>query len=162
MPKDEKLKRSEIVVRVLVRLPDELKGRPTQDTEDFLRKKDYKGSGLPENGLSFLRKSILQTPADIYGYIKSKKPMGFSECTLGDLTDKHLKYKVTGAKGEHLSVRCAECNLIEDRDKGIVCMPEKAKGSSKECPFFGIDPYDLNKLLKVVEKPAMRQISKKA
>lgn len=159
-PKDEKLKRSEIVVRILVRLPDELKGRPSQDTEDFLRKKDYKGTGLPENGLSFLRKSILQTANDIYGYIKSKKPMGFSECALGNLTDKHLKYKVTGAKGEHLSVRCADCNLIEDRDNGIVCMPEKAKGFD-ECPFFGVDPYDLNNLLKVVAKPAVRQISKK-
>jgi len=102
----------------------------------------------------------LQTPDDIYGYIKSRKPMGFSECTLGDLIDRHLKYKVTGAKDAHLSVRCADCKLIEDKDKGIVCMPEKAKGFD-ECPFFGVDPYDLNKLLKVVEKPAARQISKK-
>jgi hypothetical protein len=70
MSKDDKLKSSEIVVRVIVRLPDELKTRPSQDTEDFLRKKDYKGTGLPENGLSFLRKSILQTPADLYGYKK--------------------------------------------------------------------------------------------
>jgi len=160
MPKDDKLKRSETVVRILVRLPDELKSRPPQDTEDFLRKKNYKGTGLPENGLSFLRKSILQTPGDIYGYIKSKKPMGFSECTLGELTDKHLKYKVTGAKGEHLSIRCAVCNLIEDRDRRVVCMPDTAKDFDA-CPFFDIDPYDLNTLLKVVEKPAMRQTSKK-
>ncbi len=161
MPKDEKLKRSEIDVRVLVRLPDELKGRPTQDTEDFLRKRDYKGTGLPENGLSFLRRSILPNPDDLYGNIRSRKPMGFSECALGDLEDKLLKYKVTGLDGEHLSVRCADCNLIEDKDKGIVCMPEKAKGFD-DCPFFGVDPYDLNNLLKIVEKPAERQTGKKA
>ncbi|MBK7838793.1 MAG: hypothetical protein QG625_3509 [Cyanobacteriota bacterium erpe_2018_sw_39hr_WHONDRS-SW48-000098_B_bin.30] len=158
MPKDEKLKRSETVVRVLVRLPAELKGRPTQDTEDFLRKKDYNNTGLPENGLSFLRKSILQTPDELYAYLRSKKPMGYSECTLGELADKHLKYKVTGAKNEHLSVRCADCNMIENKDKGIVCMPEKSKGF-ENCPFFGVDPYDLNLLLNVVEKPAARKLS---
>jgi len=159
MPKDEKLKRSEIVARVLVRLPDELRKRPSQDSEDFLRKKDYKGTGLPENGLSFLRRSILPTPGDLYNYIKSKKPMGFSQCALSELIDKHLKYKVTGAKGEHLSVRCADCNLKEDKDKGIACMPENSKDYD-ECPFFDVDPYDLSKLLKVVEKPAVRPVSK--
>ncbi|MDR3614129.1 MAG: hypothetical protein P4L53_11250 [Candidatus Obscuribacterales bacterium] len=155
MCKDEKLKGSEIVARVLVRLPDEVKARPSQDTEDFLRKADYRGTGLPENGLSFLRRAILQTPEDLYGYIKSKKPMGFSECSLESLTDKGLKYKITGAKNEHLSVRCTDCNMIEDKDKGIVCRPEKSKEAG-ECPFFGIDPYDLNKLLKVIKKPVLK------
>jgi hypothetical protein len=58
-------------------------------------------------------------------------------------------------------VRCADCNLIEDKDKGIACKPEKAR-SFDECPFFSEDPYDLNKLLKLVEKPAVRQVNKKA
>lgn len=160
MSKDEKLKGSEIVVRVLVRLPDELKGRPTQDTEDFLRKANYNNTGRPENGLSFLRRSILPTPPDLYGYIRSKKPMGFSECTLEGLTNKGLKYKITGENKEHLSVRCADCNMIEDKEKGIVCKPDKAKDAF-ECPFFGIDPYDLDKLLKVIEKPDARTLSKK-
>lgn len=161
MLKDEKLKSSEIVIRVLVRLPDELKGRPSQDSEDFLRKKKHRSSGLPEDGLSFLRKSILRTPGEIYRYVNSKKPMGFSECTLGELTDKHLKYIVTGKNDEHLSIRCTECNMSEDRSKGIVCKPDKAKGF-EACPFFGIDPFDLNKLLKVVAKPTVSQITKKA
>lgn len=45
--------------------------------------------------------------------------------------------------------------MIEDKDKGIVCMPEKSKYVG-ECPFFGIDSYDLNKLLKVIEKPVLK------
>lgn len=160
----KKLSSKETVVRLLIRLPSELTGqfaRPTQDTEDFLRKENYKNSGLPENGLSFLRKAKLPTAQDLYGYIKTKKPkpMGYSECTLGDLEAKHLKYLVTGPNEEHLSVRCTDCNMAEGQ--GNVCKPEKAK-RAEDCPLFGIDNYDLNKLLAVVEKPAPRKGAQQA
>lgn len=156
----EEPKGSEIVSRVIIRLPDEMARRPTQDAQDFERKKDYKSTGKPENGLSFLRRSILQTPADLYNYIGSKKPMGFSECSLDSLTAKGLKYKVTGKNNEHLSVRCADCNMSEDKDKGIVCQPNGAADFSA-CLFFGDDPYDLDKVLTVVETPATRAPAKK-
>jgi hypothetical protein len=138
-------------------LPSELSGqfaRPAQDTEDFLRKENYKNTGLPENGLSFLRKSKLPTAEALYDYVKTKKPIGYSECLLGDLEAKHLKYLVTGPNEEHLSVRCSDCDMADG--KGNVCKPEKAKEVGA-CPFFGIDNYDLSKLLKVIEKPTPRQ-----
>lgn len=153
----KKLNSKEIVVRLLIRLPAELSGqfaRPAQDTEDFLRKENYKKTGQPENGLSFLRKSKLPTAESLYGYVKTKKPIGYSECSLGDLEAKHLKYLVTGPNDEHLSVRCSDCDMADG--KGNVCKPEKARHFGA-CPLFGIDYYDLNKLLKIIEKPAPRQ-----
>lgn len=159
MAGSKKLNSNEIVVRLLIRLPSELSGqfaRPAQDTEDFLRKENYKKTGRPENGLSFLRKSKLPTAEALYGYVKTKKPIGYSECSLGELEAKNLKYLVTGQNDEHLSVRCSDCDLADGQGK--VCKPEKAKDFGA-CPFFGIDNYDLNKLLKVVETPAPRQLA---
>lgn len=157
MAGSKKVNSEEIVVRLLIRLPSELSGqfaRPTQDTEDFLRKENYKNSGRPENGLSFLRKSKLPTAEALYGYVKTKKPIGYSECSLDDLQAKTLKYLVTGQNDEHLSVRCSDCDMADGQ--GNICKPEKAKDFGA-CPFFGIDNYDLNKLLQVVETPAPRQ-----
>jgi sulfatase maturation enzyme AslB (radical SAM superfamily) len=84
--------------------------------------------------------------------------MGIAECKLGNLTDKGLKYTVSGDKQEHLSLRCPDCNMLE-REQGI-CKPQTGK-TFNDCPFFGRDPLGLDGLFEEVEAPAPRTLSKK-
>lgn len=58
MPEPDEPKPDETVIRVIIRLPLEMTGdfaRLSIDSEDFIRKLEYKNTGRPENGLSILR-----------------------------------------------------------------------------------------------------------
>ena len=163
MSQDDELKREEIVIRGLLRLPAEMKGdfaRLHQDEDDFLRRTDYRGTGLPENGLSVFRKCKFDSSEEFYSRLGTKKACGLTESPLGALLDKGLKYKVTGEKQEHISLRCPDCDMV-DLESGI-CKPTSG-ASFADCPFFDkADPLDLNGAFKEVEAPAFRTGKKKA
>lgn len=163
MSQDDKPKGEETVIRGLLRLPAEMKGefaRLHQDEDDFLRRTDYRQTGLPENGLSVFRKCKFESLDEFFSRLGSKKPCGVSEAPFGALLEKGLKYKVSGEKQEHISLRCPDCDMV-DLDTGI-CKP--AGGASfADCPFFDkSDPLDLNGTFKEVEAPAFRTGKKKA
>ncbi len=160
MAQNDEPKSDEIVIRGLLRVPDEMGplGRPHKDKRDFLRREKYLSTGKPENGISVFRKKIFDSPQKFYDRISSKKPMGIAECKLGSLTDKGLKYTVSGDKQEHLSLRCPDCDMLE-REQGI-CKPQAGK-TFNECPLFGRDQLGLNELFEEVEAPAPRTLSKK-
>lgn len=61
MSEDKKLGASELLYHGLVRLPKTLSIRPTMDDRDFLRRRNYKGTGKPENGISAFRKDSFPT-----------------------------------------------------------------------------------------------------
>jgi hypothetical protein len=160
MSQNDHPKAEEIVIRGLLRLPDEMSGafsRLHKDKRDFLRREKYLSTGKPENGISVFRKTIFDSPQKFYDRIGSKKPMGIAECKLGSLMAKNLKYTVSGAKQEHLSLRCPDCDMVE-LDQGI-CKPQAGK-SFHDCPFFGRDPLDLNGLFEEVEAPDPRILTK--
>ena len=105
------------------------------------------------------RKCKFESLEEFYGRLGSKKACGFSETSLGALLDKGLKYRVSGQKQEHISLRCPDCDMV-DLETGI-CKP--ATGASfADCPFFDkSDPLDLNGAFKEVEAPAFRVSKKK-
>lgn len=150
-------------MRGLLRFPSQMKGefaRLHQDEDDFLRRTTYRLTSLPENGLSIFRKCKFDSLEEFYRRLGSKKATGVSECTLGSLTDKHLKYKVSGEQHEHISLRCPDCDMV-DLETGI-CKPVTG-ASFADCPFFDkSDPFDLNGLFKEVEAPAFRTAPKKS
>jgi len=150
----------EIVLRGLLRVPDELdpeNGRPHQDRDDFVRRRVYLKNG-PENGLSVFRRCIYPTNEAFYKRIGSKKPMGTSECMLSDLTDRGIKYTVSGDKNDHLVLRCPDCNMANKPD---ICKPTSG-ASFDDCPFFDkTDPLNLNTSFKETEVPKKRELAPK-
>ena len=162
MSQDNDLTEDELVIRVLLRLPPDMEGqepRIHQDEDDFLRRVKHPANGLPENGISVFRKFKFASTQEIYDRIGSKKKlMGLSECKLGALKTKKLKFKVSGARGEHVSLRCIDCDMAET-EEGI-CKP-KTGATFEACPFFGPDPYDLKSTFNEIEAPAIRKINRK-
>lgn len=136
MPHDnDDPKADEIVTRVLLRERAEMIGpfaKPHMDEEDFLRRKRYRTTGQPENGMSLLRKNKSLTSTDVYEYIGSKKHMGTAECLLSELKIKGLRYKVSGKNREHISLRCPDCDMV-DLPQGI-CKPTSAP-TCESCPL---------------------------
>jgi hypothetical protein len=162
MSQDENPKSDETVVRVLLRVPDEMsatRGRPHMDADDFVRSLSYGPSRLPENGLSLLRKDKFRTSQDIYEYIRSKKLMGIAECKFEQLISKHLEYRVTGVRHEHISLRCPGCDLSE-QGLNRVCKPT-GEVDFETCPFFQPDLFDLISIFRETEGPAPRHVGEK-
>jgi hypothetical protein len=161
MSKHDEPKPEEIVLRGLLRLPEELDpetGRPHQDRDDFIRRRVYQKNG-PENGLSVFRRCKYPTNEAFYNRIGSRKPMGTSECTLSDLTGKDIKHIVSGDDNDHLSLRCPDCNMASKPD---ICKPVSG-ASFDDCPFFEkTDPLDLNTSFKETEAPKKRVLAPKA
>jgi hypothetical protein len=157
MSHDDQPKAKETVIRGLLRLPSEMKGKLSrlhQDEDDFLRRTDYRKTGLPENGISIFRKCKFKSLEEFYRRLGSKKASGCTETPLETLLNKGLKYKVSGEKQEHISLRCPDCDMV-DLEAGI-CKPTKG-ASFADCPFFDkSDPLDLNGAFKEVEAPSFR------
>jgi hypothetical protein len=145
---------SEVVIRGLIRLPDQLTGkfdRPHKDRDDFLRLANYRNTGKPENGLSVFRQVKYPTSQTFYARLKMpKKAKGMATCVLATLEKIGITYIVGGPDNEHLSLRCPGCN------KGDICKPEEG-ASFADCPFFDkADPLDLTGKFEEIEAPAMR------
>jgi hypothetical protein len=132
MSRDDQQKAKETVIRGLLRLPSEMKG-------EFARlHQDAKFKSMEE----------------FYSRLGSKKACGVTEASLEALLNKGLKYKVSGEKQEHISLRCPDCDMV-DLEAGI-CKPTKG-ASFADCPFFDkSDPLDLHGAFKEVEAPAFR------
>lgn len=136
MPESDEPKPDEIVIRVIIRLPSEMTGefaRLSIDSEDFIRKLQYKNTGRPENGLSILRLDRFSSIQDVWSYIGSKKPMGAASCQFSKLLSMRLKYTISGKRNEHISVRCQECDLASFKEKA--CKPI-GSDSHESCSFF--------------------------
>jgi|SRR5579885_427014 len=161
MPNQDDPKPEEIVLRGLLRVPEELEpetGRPHQDRRDFIRRRVYQKNG-PENGLSVFRRSKYPTNEALYNRIGSKKPIGTAECVLSDLTKKGIKALVGGEKNDHISLRCPDCDMAS---KPNICKPVHG-ASFDDCPFFDNgDPLDLNGCFKETEAPKKRTLSPKS
>ncbi len=140
MSDDDVLKSSDMLVRALVRLHSQLKLRKPKDEEDFLRKKNWRKTGLPENGLSTFRKKKFANTKAVYDRLGIPLPVGLAECAVGKLEAKGLKLIVDGAAKDHVSVRCPECDMKKarpgnTRDLTDVCKPTQATDYNS-CPFF--------------------------
>jgi len=122
MTDDTKPKSFEIVLRALVRLPAELISRPPKDEDDFVRRKLYRKTGKPENGISLFRKDKFETAQDVWDRLGMSNPVGLSECAFGKIEAKGLQHKVTGDKSEHISLRCPDCDMS---DLPTICKPLK-------------------------------------
>lgn len=156
MSQDDLNNPSETVIRLILRLPRETTGafaRLHQDSDDFERRRDYRGTGKPENGLSLLRKEKFNPLPGIYDYVKGNKWIGSSECTIEQLRAKNLQFIVTGNNEEHISLRCPTCNLSKDPNEP--CKPKDGK-SPYDCPFFQDDPFDLNRIFEEIDAPSPR------
>ena len=135
-----KPKSSELLLRALVRLPAELTFRASKDDNDFVRRKQYKKTGLPENGISLFRKEKFATTQRVWDRLGMVNPsVGLAQCAFGKLESKGLKYKITGENAEHISLRCPDCDMS---DLPTICKPMKGKHFS-DCPFFDVDTFDL-------------------
>ncbi|MBS2007338.1 MAG: hypothetical protein JST01_09880 [Cyanobacteria bacterium SZAS TMP-1] len=157
MSGDKKLKSSEMVYRGLVRLPSELTTRPAMDENGFLRRKLYKKSGKPENGISVFRKDKFPTLQDLWERLQMRNPVGLSEYTVRVLQAKGLKLVISGPNSEHISVRCVDCDMRELLE---ICKPAGSKDFF-DCPLFDVDTYDLEAAFQLVEAPAVRVVAKK-
>jgi len=158
MAKSDEPKPDETVIRVIIRLPDEMIGdfaRLKIDSEDFLRKLEYKSTGRPENGLSILRLEKFSSMHAVWDYIGSKKPMGAAACQFSRLRSKNFKYTLTGENNEHISLRCEDCDLTTFKDGA--CKPN-GFDSFESCPFFGPDPANLAALFTTIEPIEQREI----
>ena len=157
MSEDDQPAGTEKVVRGLLRFPRELTGpyaRLHQDIDDFIRRLEYRDTGLPENGISVFRMSKFASAADFYAKLKTKKPVGYAQCELSSLNALGLKHKVSGQNNEHVSLRCPDCNMIELAEG--ICKPTD-KASFADCPLFDkSDPFELNKKFKEQEAPMAR------
>lgn len=161
MSRDDKLAAKEILIRGLLRQPDDLDpdfGRPHQDEDDFIRKVKYKKTGLPENGISVFRRVKYLTNPEFYARIPTKKAIGASECRLDKLTAKGIQLILDGAKNDHVSLRCPDCDM---KSLPTICKP-KGGASFADCLLFDkADPLGLNTAFQEVEAPAVRTPSKK-
>jgi hypothetical protein len=148
---------TELLYRGLVRLPTELKSRPSQDAEDFLRRKNYRKTGKPENGLSVFRKTKFANLQAFWDRLSMTNPVGVAECKTQQIESKGLKLKIGGANAEHISIRCPDCNM---KDAPEICKPAGAE-DHWDCPFFDVDTFDLAQLFVVVDEPKVRTLTSK-
>jgi hypothetical protein len=148
MSNDEKLKSSELVLRALVRLPVDLGVRPFMDDNDFVRRKNYKNTGRPENGISLFRKDKFATTQAVWDRLRMSNQVGLAECAFGKIESKGLKYIIDGENAEHVSLRCPACDM--KNEPGAICKPD----DFSKCPFFDIDTFDLEAEFEVTEPPA--------
>ncbi len=163
MSDDKQLKSSDMLVRALVRLHNQVGTRKAKDEEDFLRKKNWRKTGLPENGLSTFRKSKFENAQAVFDRMGITLPVGLSECEVEKLEAKGLKLMVDGAARDHVSVRCPECDMKQGRpgntrDLTDVCKPLGA-ADYKTCPFFDVDTFDLEPEFAVIEEPTVRTLA---
>lgn len=154
MTEKSKPKSSELVYRGLVRLPADLESRAPKDDQDFVRRKKYRKTGKPENGLSVFRKDKFSTLQDLWDRMRMVNAVGVSECVLKKLEDKGLQFI---SDDEHVSIRCSECDMAE---LPIVCKPTGAM-DYWDCPLFDIDRFDLEQAFDLVEKPSVRTLTPK-
>lgn len=155
MSNDEKPKSSELVLRALVRLPAELGNRPSMDENDFVRRKKYRNTGKPENGISLFRKNKFATTQDVWDRLHMSNPVGLAEGIFGKVVSKGLKYIVGGAESEHVSLRCPDCDMKNEPE--TICEPT----DFSKCPFFDIDTFDLEAQFTITEQPAKRSLTPK-
>ena len=139
---------NELVTRIIFRLPAEL-SLPIA-AADFVRRNKVRPLNEPESGLSLLRPKLLKTFDPMYQYVDAyKKAMGAAQTTLSKLTDLGFKYVVSDAKPEHISLRCADCNM-----QSRICSPN----SQNICPLFNNieTQVKLAKAFTLVDLPKLR------
>jgi len=158
MADDTNPKSSELVLRALVRLPAEVTSRPSKDDNDFVRRKLYRNTGLPENGISLFRKQKFKTAQEVWDRLGMVNPsVGLAECAFAKLESKGFKHKVTGENAEHISLRCPDCDMS---DLPTICKPTKAMHFN-QCPLFDVDTFDLEADFALTEAPAKRNLTGK-
>lgn len=154
MAEESRPKCSEFVYRGLVRLPAELDTREPKDDQDFVRRKKFRKTGKPENGLSVFRKKKFRTLQEFWDRLHMSNPIGVSECVLKTLEDKGLQLIIEDA---HISIRCPECDMEK---LPTICKPNGAK-DHWACPFFDIDRFELEQAFDLIEPPAVRALTAK-
>jgi len=157
MTEEPKPKSTELVYRASVRLSTELERRAPKDGQDFVRRKNYRKTGKPENGLSVFRKDKFPTLQALWDRMGMSSAVGVSECIIKKLDDKGLKFILGGEDSDRVSVRCPDCDM---KELPQICKPKEAK-DHWVCAFFGIDTFDLNHDFQLVEAPAVRKLTTK-
>jgi hypothetical protein len=143
----------EPVVRIIFRLPAEI-SLPIA-AADFVRRNKVRPLNKAESGISLLRPKMLKTFDAIYQYVGAyKKAMGAAQSTLSNLTDLGFKYVVSDMKPEHISLRCADCNMQSN-----ICLPN----NQTNCPLFNNTETQvkLAKQFILVSPPKLRMGGKK-
>ncbi len=143
------LNEDELVVRILFRLPAEIM-LPVA-AADFVRRNKVRPLNQAECGISLLRTDMVKTFDAMYQYVGAyKKAMGAAQTTLSKLTDLGFKYVVTESKPEHISLRCAICNMQSN-----VCEPV----NQTTCPLFNNleTQVALAKQFVLVDSPKLRK-----
>src|ERR1700722_12547901 len=111
------LEANESVIRIIFRLPAEV-SLPVA-AADFVRRNKVRPLNEPESGISLLHPKIIKNFDAMYQYVGAyKKAMGAAQSTLSKLTDLGFKYVVSSVKPEHISLRCADCNM-----QSKICSP---------------------------------------
>jgi len=157
MTKNLDLDPNEIVVRVLVRLERELLDRPKMDSDDFLRRKQYRGSIKAESGISVMRRRLITDQAIFQRVASTRKRLvlGLASCRVTALKLAGFKFSINVAHPEHVSLRCPACDM-SDPFTGSAC---KSVGVDdlECCPFFDrADPLNLLEKFSEYEAPILR------
>lgn len=163
MTKSDDLKPEDLVLRVIIRLDNEMPGgefsRAEVDEEDFLRRKRYRGTDVPESGISLMRASKFADMPAVYRRVRIRnKATGAAQAKWGQLQGKALTYDLSGEQQEHISLRCEKCDFVYKEEKGQPVLSCKPKGSTTydDCPLFTPDPLKLAKEFTPIEKPQYR------
>ncbi len=158
----EKLDPDEVVLRIIVRKKSELTGDPFSreipDDEDFQRKLDYQNTGLPEFGMSFMRKCKFDSAEALYDHvnISKKKAQGIAETKWSALEGKPIKYSIGGKDQEHISLHCEDCDLVLEKNSEGKRVKSCSPKNSDSCTLFTQDPLDLRKAFVLTHKPEFR------
>ncbi len=159
MTESDDPKSDEIVVRVISRLPVEMPGnefaRLDIDEEDFLRRRKYGGVDVPEPGISLMRRNKFNNLQDIFERIGiRKKALGAAQTLWIQLSNKNLKFKLSGDKQEHISLRCETCDF--GYEKSVHSCNTKGSTSYDDCPLFAPNLLKLEREFTLIEKAEMR------
>ncbi len=152
-----KIDGEEILYRVIRRLPDELPPHPNAlkqpDLKEVIRNTNYRGSGKPESGMSFLRARYFKTRQEVYDRVGGKLPKGLAQCEAKTLSSMGLKLFLNEPteRPDHISLRCPDCDMKKTPE---VCKPT-IKG--QRCPFYDVDTFDLLQVLELVEIAQFRR-----
>lgn len=164
MAGSDDLKPEDLILRVIIRLDNEMPGgqfsRADVDEEDFLRRKRYRGTDVPESGISLMRANKFADLPAVYRRVGiKKKATGAAQAKWGQLRGKPLTYNLSGEQQEHISLRCENCDFAYKEEDGKPVLSCKPKGSTSydDCPLFTPDPLKLSKEFTPLDKPQHRQ-----
>lgn len=155
-----KLDDSEVVVRMLLRTKQEMKPanpkfRECPDENDYIRQRELRKTGEPESGLSLIRRTIKQTPDEIYKCIAASSAKGIADCQVKKLRQAGFEViKDNPLEEHHASLRCGDCNMADITNGAAYC---DVKTPETDCQLYR-HPDALLGLFTLREEPEIRKV----